>query len=146
MRPRVPGGGYLRPRRDARKVDELHRSQRRVFPKGLNPFGAALVAGLVLVTTLALRADTDADSELQYQLASVLFDDTRYREAVDAFDRAMKSADPVLVLRASKGKIRAALRIAEFGVAREAAERLHARADVDAEGIALYGDALWAAG
>ena len=127
-------------------MDELHRSQRRVFPKGLNPFGAALVAGLVLVTTLVARADTDADAELQYQLASVLFDDTRYRESVEAFDRAMKSADPAMVLRASKGKIRAALRIAEFGIAREAAERLHARPDVDAEGVALYGDALWAAG
>jgi cytochrome c-type biogenesis protein CcmH/NrfG len=105
-----------------------------------------VLAALVLVSTLALRADTDADAELHYQLASLLFDETRYYEAVDAYDRAMSASDPALATRARKGKIRAALRIAEFGLARETAEVLHARPDVDAEGISLWGDALWASG
>ena len=106
--------------------------------------GAALIA-LVLVQTFAL-AETDADLELQYQLGALLFEETRFHQAVDAFDRAMQATDPALATRARKGKIRAALRIAEFGVARETAESLHASPDVDAEGIALYGDTLWASG
>ena len=104
------------------------------------------VLATALIGGVCLRAATDADAELQYQLGTVLLDDSRYREAMDAFDRAVQSKDAPLVMRARKGKIRAALRIAEFGIARETAETLHAQPDVDAEGIALYGDALWASG
>jgi Flp pilus assembly protein TadD len=99
-----------------------------------------------LIIGVCLRAETDVDAELQYQLGSVLFDETRYREAVEAFDLASRANDTELVTRARKGKIRAALRIAEFGVAQEAAETLYAQPDVDAESVALYGDALWASG
>jgi len=127
-------------------VEQLHRRERRILPEGLNALGAALVAALVLVTTLALRAETDADAELQYQLASLLFEQTRYGDAVEAFDRAMQASDTGLATRARKGKVRSALRVAEFAVAREAAESLQASPDADAEGIALYGDALWASG
>jgi Flp pilus assembly protein TadD/predicted aspartyl protease len=105
---------------------------------------AGLSAALIL--GVCLQAATDVDAELQYQLGSVLADQSRYREAVAAFDRAAQSADAELVLRARKGKVRAALRIAEFAVASEAAAALRAHPDVDAEGIALYGDALWASG
>jgi predicted aspartyl protease/Flp pilus assembly protein TadD len=108
-------------------------------------FRCAVLAA-ALIVGVCLHADTDVDAELQYQLGSVLLDDSRYREAVEAFERAEKTDDAALVMRARKGKIRAALRIAEFGVAQEAAESLYAQANVDAEGIALYGDALWASG
>ena len=111
---------------------------RRMFPCAV--LAAALIVGV------CLRAETDADAELQYQLGSVLLNDSRYREAVEAFERATKTDDASLVMRARKGKIRAALRIAEFGIAHETAESLYAQPDVDAEGIALYGDALWASG
>jgi len=99
-----------------------------------------------LIVGVGLHAATDVDSELQYQLGSVLLDQTRYREAIDAFERASQSADAELAMQARKGKVRAALRIAEFGIASEAATALRAQPDVDAEGIALYGDALWASG
>lgn len=99
-----------------------------------------------LIAGVCLSAATDADAELQYQLGVILLDDSRYREAMAAFDRAAETKDPGLVMRARKGKIRAALRIAEFGVAHETAQTLHAQPDVDAEGIAFYGDALWASG
>jgi tetratricopeptide (TPR) repeat protein len=125
-------------------VDELHRGERRVFPEGLNPLRAALIAALVLAATFVLRADTGADAELQYQLGNLLFEQSRYREAAEAFDRAAQASDAGLTTRARKGKVRAALRIAEFAAARETAELLYARPDVDAEGIALY--ALWAWG
>ena len=127
-------------------MDELHRGERRVFPEGLNPLRAALIAALVLAATFVLRADTGADAELQYQLGNLLFEQSRYREAAEAFDRAAQASDAGLTTRARKGKVRAALRIAEFAAARETAELLYARPDVDAEGIALYGDALWASG
>ena len=58
----------------------------------------------------------------------------------------MQASDTALATRARKGKVRSALRVAEFAVAREAAESLQASPDADAEGIALYGDALWASG
>ena len=79
-----------------------------------------------LIVGVCLHAATDVDGELQYQLGSVLVDQTRYREAVDAFDRASQSADAALAMRARKGKVRAALRIAEFGIASEAATALRA--------------------
>jgi predicted aspartyl protease len=108
-------------------------------------FRCAVLAA-ALIVGVCLHADTDVDAELQYQLGSVLLDDSRYREAIQAFDSAAKSSDAALVMRARKGKVRAALRIAEFGLARETAEALNIQPNVDAEGIALYGDALWAFG
>ena len=105
-----------------------------------------VTAALVLGTTLALRADVDGDADLQFQLGSLLFEETRYREALDAFDRATKTDDAALAVRARKGKVRTALRIAEFAVARTEAETLRDQAPGDAEALSLYGDALWAFG
>jgi Flp pilus assembly protein TadD len=127
-------------------VDKFHRGQRRVFPEGLNGIGAAVVAALVLASTFALRAQTDADAELQLQLGALLFEQTRYHEALDAFDRATRAGDAGLAMRAQKGKVRSALRVAEFVVARETAEALRSQPAADAEAISLYGDALWASG
>jgi tetratricopeptide (TPR) repeat protein len=127
-------------------VEKLHRGERRLLPEGLNPVRAAVIAALVLAATFVLRADTGADAELQYQLGSLLFEQTRYREAMEAFDRAMQAPDAALATRARKGKVRAALRIAEFSLARETAESLQSLSDLDAEGISLYGDALWSTG
>jgi Flp pilus assembly protein TadD/predicted aspartyl protease len=109
-------------------------------------FRLGCAAALILSASFALRAETDADAELQVQLASVLFDQARYQEALDAFDHATRSSDAAVVTRARKGKIRSALRVAEFGIARDTAEALRAQPDADAEAIALYGDALWAFG
>ena len=47
---------------------------------------------------------------------------------------------------ARKEKVKAALRIAEFDDARDAAERLKADAPADPDALTLYGDALWASG
>src|SRR5688572_11428 len=106
----------------------------------------SVTAALLLGTTLALRADVTGDADLQYQLGSLLFDETRYREALDAFTRATNTDDTALAVRARKGKVRSALRIAEFGMARTDAETLRNQAPADAEVLSLYGDALWAFG
>jgi Flp pilus assembly protein TadD len=104
---------------------------------------AALVAGC----TLAMRADLgQGDAELQFQLGSLLFDETRYPEALRAFDAATQASDAALAHRARKGKVRTALRLAEFGLARREGERLRADGAADAEALTLYGDSLWASG
>jgi Flp pilus assembly protein TadD len=108
-------------------------------------FGITLV--IVLVAAFASRARAvGADADVQYQAATLLFDETRYWEALQAFDRATQSEDASLAVRARKGKIRTALRVAEFTMARNEAEMLHAQAPGDAEAVALYGDALWSVG
>jgi hypothetical protein len=105
----------------------------------------SVTAALLIGTTLVLRAAAD-DADLQFQLGSLLFDETRYREALDAFDRATKTDDADLAIRARKGKVRTALRIAEFTVARTEADALRGQAPGDAEALSLSGDALWAFG
>lgn len=112
---------------------------------------AAFAVALVSAWALVLRASgsdvASYDAELQFQLASVLFDDTRYTEAMEAFRRAAAAArDPELALRARKGRVRAALRIAEFSLAREEAEALRRDTPRDSEVLTLHGDSLWAAG
>ncbi len=78
---------------------------------------ALTAAAIVAACTLAMRADTArGDAELQFQLANLLFDETRYREALQAFDRAIAVRRcRRWRSRARKGKVRTALRIAEFG-------------------------------
>ena len=110
---------------------------------------AGLAAALVIAATFALHADADPadpDAELQVRLGTVMFEDGRYNEALEAFDRAVASRDTGLALRARKGKIRSALRVAAFDIARSEAEALRGHPAVDADGISLYGDALWASG
>jgi Flp pilus assembly protein TadD/predicted aspartyl protease len=110
-------------------------------------FRRALTAATVVAAcTLMMRADTKGDAELQFQLGNLLFDETRYRESLDAYESVIEAGEPPLVHRARKGKVRAALRIAEFGVAREEAERLRSDGVPDAEALTLYGDALWSFG
>src|SRR5688500_13837825 len=107
MRPRLSGGSDLRSRRDARKVEQLHSGERRLLPEGLNAMRAALIAALVLAATFVLRADTGADAALQFQLGTLLFEQSRYRESLEAFERAIPASDAALSTRARKGKIRA---------------------------------------
>ena len=108
-----------------------------------------VTAVVTATATLGLRAQNSlaaGDAELQFQLGTLLFDEARYRESLVAFDRATRSGDAALTVGARKGKIRSALRIAEFTMAREEADVLRQEAPEDAESLALYGDALWSAG
>ncbi|HLG54534.1 MAG TPA: retroviral-like aspartic protease family protein [Vicinamibacterales bacterium] len=107
---------------------------------------SACAAALLVGLTLAVRADVGSDADLQLQLATLLYDETRYQEALQAFDQATQTDDPVLAVRARKGAVRTSLKVAEFGRARREAETLRTMAPSDAEALALYGDALWSAG
>jgi Flp pilus assembly protein TadD/predicted aspartyl protease len=101
---------------------------------------------LLIGATLVVRGAASTDADLQLQLASLLYDETRYQEALQAFEQATKTDDPILGVRARKGTVRTSLKVAEFGRARREAETLRKMAPADPEAIALYGDALWSAG
>ena len=105
---------------------------------------------LACAATLVLRAADSVpthDDELQYQLGTVFFDDTNYYEAMDAFRRAERATrDPGLALRARKGRVKSALRVAEFTTAYEEARSLREDAPDDAEALTIHGDSLWAVG
>src|SRR6185295_20227463 len=110
---------------------------------------ALIPAALIVGCTLALRAAgpiSDADAELQLQLANLLIEETRYPEAFEAFERAAQAENTALALDGRKGKVRTSLRLAEFRMAQEEGQALAAAAPRDAEALTLYGDALWAAG
>jgi predicted aspartyl protease len=103
---------------------------------------AALFVGL----SLALQADVDGDADLQLQLGTLLYDETRYLEALDAFTAATRTDDPRVAIAARKGTVRTSLKVAEFLRAREEAETLRTLAPDDTEALTLHADALWSAG
>ena len=105
---------------------------------------AAIVAG-----TLVLQADdkiTAGDAELQFQLGNLLSDETRFREALDAYEKAIQTDDHDLQVRARAGKVKTALRIAEYDLAQKEGELLRASAPSDSEALSLYADSLWSVG
>src|SRR5688572_17843006 len=152
-RPQVPGAvprldGSGEKRAAAGEILETPNSQLPT-PKEMAKFPGPLVllfflgvGGWELGVVVAQDA---ADPVLEYQRAGAFFGEGRYAEALRAFDAATRSDDAALTDRARKGKVRSALRIAEFTVAREEAEHFAGRAD-DGEASALLGDALWSMG
>ena len=83
---------------------------------------------------------------MQYQLASLLYEEARYVEALQAYAQAARTRDSGLGIRALKGSVRSALKVAEFGLARQAAQKLVGQAQADAEAQTLLADTLWSAG
>jgi Flp pilus assembly protein TadD len=111
--------------------------------------GVALsLVALVVLFTLGPRAagQVASDPAAQIQAAAEYFESASYDEAMVSYDLAIQGGDPALVSRARKGKIRTALRIAEFDLALAEAEALNADPTADAESQTLLGDALWASG
>lgn len=108
----------------------------------------ALVVAM-LATVLATGAQgrrSSDDAELQLQLATLLFDETRFSEAIEAFARAAESADRRIALQARMGLVRTALRVGDFSRAQREAATLRRDAPRDPEAISIHADALWAAG
>ena len=106
----------------------------------------AVVAALYTFSPRTAGQDAQADPAAQIQMANELFESARYQEALDAYNLAIQSSDTALVTRARKGKVRTALRVAEFDLARAEAETLNEDAGADAEAQTLLGDALWGNG
>jgi tetratricopeptide (TPR) repeat protein len=109
----------------------------------------AATAALVTAVSFVTRADGTSQSqsaEIQLQLGGIYFSEGKYQEALDAYQNAVAAASSDQMRQARSGVIRAALRVAEFEVAREEGEKLIQGSPHTPESLALYGDALWASG
>lgn len=121
------------------------RSKRLVF----TIVGTALVWAASVV---AASGPSSASPDIQLQLGDLLFAEGRYGEAADAYERAKRVLEQARERESSRfrralgGLVRSLLRIAEFSRAKTEAMELRQAAPQDAEVVALYGDALWAAG
>ena len=88
-------------------VDEGSMPTRSSLPVVVLSLGAALaVAGA--------QSGPATDAAVQYQLASLLFEETRYAEALEAFRRAAESEDSSVRVPARIGLVKSALRIGEL--------------------------------
>jgi Flp pilus assembly protein TadD len=105
---------------------------------------AALVAAVVLEPTLGARDGSGI--EVQLQFADLLFQESRYAAAIEAYEQARTTATGPMRWRAELGLVRALIRTADFRRARVEAEQLAANDARNGQVLALYGDALWAAG
>ena len=108
----------------------------------------ALVAMAVLaalVSGVQGRAPGD-DAALQFQLGTLLFDETRYREALEAFRKAVDADSKSLSMQARMGVVKSALRLGEFLEAQKQAQVLKQQDPKSAEVLSLHADALWSAG
>jgi predicted aspartyl protease/thioredoxin-like negative regulator of GroEL len=106
-----------------------------------------LVAAICTAVGLSLEGRRPGDdAELQYQLGSLLYDETRFDEARAAFRLAADTEDPVLRLRARIGVVKTALLVGEFEEAQREAASLRDDSPKNPEAIAVHADALWSAG
>ena len=110
----------------------------------------AIVLACVCLLSWSLMAAgrqvTAATAAVQIALADVLYDHADYGAAMQTYLAATGCEDPALRDRARAGTARAALRIAEFGVALTQMAGIGRGGAPDAATLALAGDAYWASG
>jgi Flp pilus assembly protein TadD/predicted aspartyl protease len=107
------------------------------------------VAAVVVSASLAIQADITPQSEIaeiQLQLGHEFFREGRYGDALDAYQKALTVAEVDAVRPVRTAIVQAALRTAEFTLARAQADALAEASPRDPEVLALHGDALWAVG
>ena len=104
-------------------------------------------AGLALAMALPLWLSAEAPlsssaAEVQLQFGDLLSGESRFEEAIAAYERAKTSEQPVQQYRALVGIIKSSLRVADFSRALLEAQGLRAVAPQSPEAIGLYADAL----
>jgi predicted aspartyl protease/Flp pilus assembly protein TadD len=92
------------------------------------------------------RKVSAATATAQIAVADVLYEQADYRSAMQTYLAATSCEDAAIRERARAGTVRAALRIAEFGVAITQLAGMGGRGMTDPATLALAGDALWASG
>jgi predicted aspartyl protease/Tfp pilus assembly protein PilF len=115
----------------------------------LGGFRGVVVGIAIGAASLAIHADVTPQSqsgEIQLQLGNEYLAEGRYGDALDAFQRALAVVTSDQVKAARSGVVQAALRVAEFDLARAEAEKLVAASPLSPDTIALHGDALWTSG
>ena len=115
------------------------------MPTRLRISVAAVAVVAAVVTGVHGRTPAN-DAELQFQIATLLFEETRYREALDAYRLATDTEDKALAVSARIGFVKSALRLGEFAEAQREATVLKQQAPDDAEARTAHADALWSAG
>lgn len=105
---------------------------------------AAAVAAPIVIDAQSTPAS--ARSETRIQLGELLEADQRYWEAIRAFDLAKVGATAEQLVRATSGRLRSAIHVAEFTQSFDEALALRRLAPGDPVAMSLVGDALWAAG
>ena len=109
-------------------------------------FAVVAVALLTaLVSGVQGRGDGQ-DANLQFQLGTLLFEETRYREALEAFRKAVNAESKTVSVQARIGVVKSALRLGEFIEAQREANLLKQMEPRSAEVLAVHADALWSAG
>jgi Flp pilus assembly protein TadD len=109
----------------------------------------AVASAIVATATFIISADTtpaSEASEVQLRIGDLLFAEGRFSDSLDAYRNALKTAPPDATRRPRMGVIASALRVAEFGLARAEAEKLHQSDPKGPDATALYADALWSSG
>jgi len=107
----------------------------------------ALVAAAIMLAVVSGVQGRDVnDASLQFQLGTLLFDETRYREALEAFRKAINSDSKSLSIQARIGVVKSALRLGEFIEAQHEATTLKQQDPKSADVLAVHADALWSAG
>ena len=109
---------------------------------------AAAVLAIVAAAGFTIHADKPSShaADIQLQLAQLFFDDGRYVESLEAYQKALGVESPRQLRTARVGVVQSALRIAEFTTARREAEHLLTADPHSPDVLSLYGDSLWASG
>jgi Flp pilus assembly protein TadD/predicted aspartyl protease len=107
---------------------------------------AVTVAACAAVLAGARASSSVDDAEVQLQLANLLYDETRFEEAISAYKKACATTDGSLAVAARIGFVRTALRIGRFQEAQREAMSLRTMAPRNPEALSAFADALWSAG
>src|SRR5690348_5367219 len=107
-----------------------------------------LLLAALAAAPLTLLAQAPPNVTIQLQFARLLMNEARYRDAIDAYRRAVAitTADPALASQAHAGLSLALLRTGDFSGARKEAEHARAGTPSSAALESLYADTLWASG
>lgn len=100
----------------------------------------------VTLSSVVLGGQPSTDGAVHLQLADLLFEDTRYGEALEAYRRAARSSDTSVSIPARVGVVISALRIGAFAEAQREAVSLKQAAPRNPDVMTVHADALWAAG
>jgi len=97
---------------------------------------------------LLLAATDNQAPDSLLQRADQFFSEARYQDAAKGYEQARSeaAADGPDAVRASKGLVRALLRVADFSRARREATALITSHPADVDAIVLDGDTLWSVG
>jgi tetratricopeptide (TPR) repeat protein len=116
----------------------------RVTPRLRLLGGVTAVAVAIVMASGAPHAGAPLTASAEFARGTQLFQDARYREAVQALVRA-REYDPDLKAPATRLVVRSLLRVGDFGRAEKEASTL-ITSTVGIEDLSLHGETLWSTG